>query len=245
MKQVNVQGTANVVDAALESGVRRLVHISSTSATGRLGKGETVDEATPWKPGKHHSYYGVTKHLAEIEVWRGVAEGLPAVILNPATIIGHGDWTSGTPKVFRMVDRGWKLYLPTVNGFVGASDVCRAVTAALSSPHEKGERFLLVTESLSQKDFLASVARSIEKPAPNLAFPLVIGIPFGWISETLANWLGKEPLITRSFMAQARRKVFYDASKATRELGISYTPMEEVIRETGNVFLKENRGTSN
>ena len=237
MKEVNVQGTANVVNAALQSGVKRLVHISSTSATGRVGKGETVDEDMPWQPGKHHSYYGVTKHLAELEVHRGVAEGLPAIMLNPSTIIGPGDWSKGTPKLFTMVHKGLRFYLPSWSGFVGVGDVCKTVKIALDSPHKKAERFLLVSESMPQKAFLALLAESLGKKAPSIAFPPRLGQALGWISERLAAIRGKEPLITVASMKQVRRRVRYDAGKATRELGIEFTPMEKVIQETGAAFL--------
>lgn len=242
MKAVNVEGTANVVNAALQVGVKRLVHISSTSATGRIGKGETVDEAMPWQPGKHHSYYGVTKHLAEMEVHRGVAEGLPAIMLNPSTIIGPGDWTKGTPKLFTMVYKGLRFYLPSWSGFVGVNDVCKAVEIALHSEHEQAERFLLVSESLPQKEFLAMVAKSMGKKAPTIAFPPRLGQALGWVSERIAAIRGKEPLITVASMKQVRRRVRYDASKATRELGIEFEPMEEVIEKTGAAFLNNNHG---
>lgn len=239
MREVNVRGTENVVNIALENKVRRIVHISSTSATGRVGKGETVDEAMPWQPGKHHSYYGVTKHEAELEIHRGVAEGLEAIILNPSTIIGTGDWSKGTPKLFTMVAKGLRFYLPSWSGFVGVNDVTQAVSLALKSEHVNAERFLLVSESMPQKEFLSLVAGSLGKKAPTIAFPPMLGMLLGWASELLASWRGKEPLITLASMKQVRRKVKYDASKASRELGLRYTPMKDVIMRTGKAYLDQ------
>lgn len=236
MKQVNVVGTRNVVDCALEKGVKKLVHISSTSATGRIGKGETVVENTPWKPGKHHLAYGMSKRDAEFEVHRGVAEGLPAVMLNPATIIGPGDWTQGTPKLFRMVDKGLPFYLPAVNGFVGVNDVVEGVVRGWKSDFVAGERFLLVTESMSQKAFLGLLADALHVKAPRFRFPPYLGNVLGFFSEIWAKWRGTTPLITRDSMRQARRKVHYRAAKSEEFLGMRYTPMSQVIHQTTEAY---------
>src|SRR3954471_13814485 len=88
MYQVNVEGTANVVNAALDQDVRRLVHISSVAALGRTSKAEMVSEEKKWETGKNNTHYAISKHEAEMHAWRGFAEGLSGAVLNPGTILG-------------------------------------------------------------------------------------------------------------------------------------------------------------
>jgi nucleoside-diphosphate-sugar epimerase len=90
MYNTNVDGTANVVNLSLENGVKKLVHISSISALGRTSAGEQVNEEKKWMDSKLNSHYGISKNKAEMEVWRGMGEGLDAVIINPSTVLGFG-----------------------------------------------------------------------------------------------------------------------------------------------------------
>src|SRR6185295_8650851 len=94
--KVNVEGTANVVNVALEKKIKKLVHVSSVAAIGSSRNDEVVNESTEWESG--NSNYALSKFLGEREVWRGIAEGLNAVIVNPSLIIGAGNWNEGPPQ---------------------------------------------------------------------------------------------------------------------------------------------------
>ncbi len=94
MYQVNVEGTANVVNMALEKSIRRFVHISSVAALGRTANGGYVNEEKKWEESKVNTHYAKSKYKGELEVWRGISEGLSGVIVNPSTILGYGDWNS-------------------------------------------------------------------------------------------------------------------------------------------------------
>lgn len=238
MKRINVEGTANVVDVALEKGIKKLVHLSSTSATGRAGKGETIDETHKWQDKEKHAYYGRTKRAAELEVYRGIAEGLPAVMINPAVVIGKGDWTKNTPKIFSTVYNGLPFYNHGVGAYVAAQDVAKALRLALESDYEEGERFILAVENLPQKEFFSKVAQALGKSAPRFALPPFIGQVLGWTSEMIANLRGKEPIITRETMRSVNQKTYYKAQKAL-QLGLTYTPLDQAIQETAEAFLNE------
>jgi dihydroflavonol-4-reductase len=238
MKEVNITGTANVVDVALASGVKKLVHISSSSATGRAGRGERVTEESPWQEGVGHSAYGLSKRGAELETYRGLAEGLPCVILNPTVVLGPGDWSQGTPKIFSTVYKGLPFYNRGVTGYVGARDVAWAVRLALESDFQNGERFILSAENLSQQELFSLVARSLGKQPPRYRFPAWLGPPLGWISEKLAALRGTEPIVTRTIMRSANHLTHYSGQKAREQLGVTYTPIAKVIEETGQAFLK-------
>ena len=91
MYDVNVVGTANVVNMALEKNVRRFIHISSVAALGRKTNGAHVNEEKKWEENKFNTHYAISKYRSELEVWRGIAEGLNGIIVNPSTVIGYGD----------------------------------------------------------------------------------------------------------------------------------------------------------
>ena len=103
MYQVNVEGTANVVNMMLEKNVRRLMHVSSVAALGRSASGGHVNEEKKWEESKVNTHYAKSKYKAELHVWRGTAEGLEAVIVNPSTILGYGDWNTGSCAIFKNV----------------------------------------------------------------------------------------------------------------------------------------------
>lgn len=236
LHRVNVRGTENVVNACLQAGVERLVHMSSTGATGKEAEDQPVTEATKWLPGKHNNAYGLSKHKAELEVYRGMAEGLPAVILNPGVIIGPGDWQAGPPKIFSIVDKGLNYYNRGRIGLVGAQDVARATLLALERSDMEGERFILVAENPLQQEFFAEVARALGKEPPSRGLPAAVSLMVGSLSEGLAALTGKEPVITRASMRSSIRRFTYDGSKIT-QYGFAYTPIKQVIQQTAQAYL--------
>lgn len=236
--RVNVEGTANVVNMALEAGVKRLVHMSSIAALGHEPGDRPITEESPWMPGRENSYYSKTKYLAEMEVFRGIEEGLPAVMLNPAVVFGKTDrWSENTGKIFSVVHRGLRFFNRGLTGFVGADDVAQAVLLVLGEAPPAGERFILCAANLSQKEMLSKVARAIGKSAPTMPLPRWLTLSVGYISEGLAVLTGKEPLITRETMRSAVQRHYYDGSKIT-QMGLTYTPIDQVIAATGKAFLE-------
>jgi len=101
MFKINIEGTANVVNAALEAGVKKMVYVSSVAALGRIREDEIINETMNWTEETSNSNYGQSKYLAEMEVWRGIGEGLNAVMVNPVVILGAGDWNGGSSQIFK------------------------------------------------------------------------------------------------------------------------------------------------
>ena len=98
--KINIEGTANVVNAAVDAGVKKMVHVSSVSALGRIRENEPITETMNWSEETSNSRYGQSKYLAELEVWRGIGEGLDAVLVNPVLILGPGDWNNSSSRLF-------------------------------------------------------------------------------------------------------------------------------------------------
>src|SRR5690606_34560851 len=123
MYRINVEGTKNIVNKALECGIKKLVYISSVAAIGRKLTGELVDEKTQWEDSHTHTHYAISKFKAELEVWRGFAEGLEGVVLNPATILGYGNWEQSSSGLFKSAHKEFKWYSRGINGFADVNDV--------------------------------------------------------------------------------------------------------------------------
>src|SRR5665647_475864 len=155
MLHENVEGTANLVDAALALKVKRFCHVSSIAALGDHDSGLPVNEEFSWKNDNRRSAYSESKFQAEMEVWRGVEEGLECVIVNPSVILGPGKWSSGSPRLFQTVAKGMKFYSSGCSGFVDVRDVSRAIVTLIQSEDWdtfKNQRYVLSAENISYRE---------------------------------------------------------------------------------------------
>ncbi len=239
LKAINVDGTANMVDFALEADVKKFVHVSSIAALGRIPNAAKIDENSKWIKSNLNSAYGRSKYLAELEVYRGVEEGLKAVMCNPGVILGAGHWDIGSPKLITSVYEGLKYYTPGQTGFVSVEDVARACIALMESKFENGERFVLVGENVLYKQLFEMIAKNLGVKAPHICPPAFLTGLVGRMNEILGNLRNKEPLITRESTRSSRHIFNYDGTKICRELGFKYTPIADCIQSTCTQFLKE------
>jgi dihydroflavonol-4-reductase len=231
MYQVNVDGTANVVNMALEKNIKRFVHISSVAALGRTTGGGHVNEEKKWEESKVNTHYAKTKFKAEVEVWRGISEGLDSVILNPSTILGYGDWESGSSAIFKNIHKEFKWYSPGINGFVDVEDVAR-VTIMLMESNISEERFIVNGDTWSFKQLQECIADNFNKKRPaKPATPFLLGI--AWRMEKLKSFFtGKRPFLTKESARVAISKTWFENDKLLKAFpGFSFTPLEETIKK--------------
>lgn len=229
MMHANVQGTANIVNCALDAGVKKLCYASSIAALGREKDGDRIDENTPWRDSKYNTQYAISKYLAEMEVWRGQEEGLDSVIVNPGIIIGEGNWDKGSCRLVNTAAKGFSFYTRGSNGYVDVLDVTRAMIELMGSKIS-GERFVLVEGNIPFKEFFALLSKEFGKPSPR--------IPVGRAMAQLARLFygikslasGEEPLVTRETARNSQKSFYYINDKIKRELGFEFTPMEETIK---------------
>jgi len=176
----NVEGTANLVNAALENGVRKFCHVSSVAALGQLENGQLIAEETNWVPSKKVSGYSESKFFSEAEIWRGMEEGLDAVIVNPSIILGPANWETGSAKMFKTVWDGMKFYTNGITGFVDVKDVVSAMILLMNDTNfstVKNKRFLLSSENCSYRDIFFQIADALGKPRPKyFASSFLLGI---------------------------------------------------------------------
>ena len=237
MYQVNVDGTANVVNIALEKEVKKLVHISSVAALGRTVTGGQVDEEKKWEESKVNTHYAKSKYKAELEVWRGMAEGLDAVILNPSTILGYGDWTSGSCAIFKNIYNEFKWYAPGINGFVDVEDVAR-VAVLMMKAHITEERFIVNGDTWTFKKLMDTIAMNFGKKKPTRETgPFLIAL--AWRMEKLKSlFTDGRPLLTKESARVAVSKTYFANEKLLKALpGFSFTPLEESIQKACKKYL--------
>jgi dihydroflavonol-4-reductase len=243
MMRVNVEGTANVVNTALATGVKKLLHVSSVAAIGRSRGTGLVTEETPWEDSVVNSNYAISKFLAEREVWRGVAEGLDAVIVNPSLIIGAGDWNAGSPAFFKEVWKGLRFYTSGATGMVDADDVVTLMIQLMNS-EVKNERFIIDAGSAFFKDFFFMIADQLHKKRPAVKIDKWM-LEIFWRMEMIKYRLfGKPPLLTRETARISAAQSLFDNSKIKHATGYEFTPVRTTIEKTARQFLEEISGNS-
>ena len=237
--KLNVEGTANVVNACIDEGVVKLVHVSSVAALGRIRKGETVTEKMNWTEETSNSAYGKSKYLGEMEVWRGIGEGLQAVMVNPSIIIGGDDWENGSSAIFKTVYNEFPWYTEGISGFVDVRDVARAMILLMNS-EINAQRFILNGENLPYKEIFFSIARCFNKKPPHKSVsPLLAEIV--WRMESLKTmFTGKKHLLTKETARTAQAKVYFDNSKILKALPeFSFTKIDDAIEHTCAVMKEK------
>jgi len=231
MYQVNVDGTSNVVNIALEKNIKRFIHISSIAAVGRKGDGGHVNEEKKWEESKVNTHYAKSKYRSELEVWRGIGEGLNAVILNPSTILGYGDWNTGSSAIFKSVYHEFKWYTSGLNGFVDVEDVAAATILLMESDISE-ERFIINGDHWPFRKLMDTMADNFKKKRPaKQATPLLLSI--AWRAERFKSFFtGKKPLLTKESAKVAVSKTYFDNAKFLKAFPqFTFTPLEVTIRE--------------
>jgi nucleoside-diphosphate-sugar epimerase len=237
MYQVNVDGTANVVNVALEKKIKRLIHISSIAAIGRSADGGHVDEEKKWEENKSTTHYAKSKYRGELEVWRGMGEDLNAVILNPSTIIGYGDWNNSSCAIFKKIYEESKWYSPGINGFVDVEDTARAVVKIMESDIAE-QRFIITNENMPFQQLLNMMSDNFHKKRPSKQItPIMLSI--AWRMEAFISFIrGKKPILTKESARVAHSKTYFSNEKILKALpGFTFTPIGESIQKACEKYL--------
>jgi nucleoside-diphosphate-sugar epimerase len=241
MFKTNVEGTANVVNACLAARVKKLCHVSSVAALGRIRKNEVVNENMNWSEETSNSQYGKSKHFAEVEVWRGISEGLEAVIVNPVIVLGAGDWDKGSSGIFKSAYNEFPWFTEGVTGFVDVIDVVEAMVQ-LMEQSISGQRFILSEGDHTYKEVFTLVAQGFgKKPPHKKVTPFIASIV--WRVEALkAMFTGTNPLLTKETAETAQAVVHFDNTKLFKYLPtFRYTPLNETIKRVCLAFAASRR----
>ena len=233
MFAINAIGTANIVDLCLDFGIQKLVHVSSIAALGESRTDELIDETNFWEGFETHDAYAVSKYRAEMEVWRGINEGLNAVIVNPSVIIGKDAGTIGSGEVFEKVKNGLKYYPIGAMGFVDVEDVAKTMILLMQSD-VSGERFIINAENYFYKDFLQEIANAFQIPIPEKALkPWMLSI--AWRITATKNLFSKNKGgLTKSTAKSASKVTQFSNKKIKSQLAYQFKPIAQSIIEIAN-----------
>ncbi len=233
MKQNRV-ATANLVNCALTLGIKKMCYVSSTAAIGGSEKA-VITEKTPWKNTPTTTGYSISKYSAEKEVWRGIEEGLDAVIVNPCVIVGAGNWDDSSLTLFRTLEKGTRYYPPGSNATVDARDVSRIMIKLMNSDI-KNERYLCIGSNQSFKELMNEITSQLKVKAPTKPVKYWLVNLARIILKFASIFTRKRPSITKDTLNALFSKRQYSAEKVKSALNEDFYDLKEMVR-----FAIENR----
>ena len=232
MYKTNVEGTANVVNVALKYGVKKILHVSSIAAIGAKPNKGIIDETVKWEKHQYNTYYGVTKMLAEREIFRGIEEGLPAVIINPGIIVGVGhDDHKATMRIFNQIAKGkLPFYMRGANAFVDVEDVAKAAIQLTDSTITR-ERFIAVSENWSFKKYFDTISDILHVQHPQYEITPFLGsilCKADWLRSKLFS---KKRSLTKENLVVVLENFSFSHDKMKKAIGFEFKPLTQTLEE--------------
>lgn len=225
----NVDITHNLINVCLEQPNIHFIHVSSIAAIGEAKPGEAIDENCRWVHKKTSSDYSITKFEAEREVWRGIHEGLNAVIVNPSVILGYDERELGSMKFIHQVNNGLKFYTSGSTGFVDVNDVATCMVN-LFEQKVTGQRYILNAENKSYKELFELIAKSLNKKAPSVFIKKSVLM---FLTRIIQLFYSKFPL-NKYTIRSAYNTSYYSNHKIKSIVNITFTPVEKSIQNMLN-----------
>ncbi len=237
-RQVNVIGTANVVNLCLSNKVSKLCHVSSIATLGEDFK-KPITEETRWNPENNtQNIYAITKYDAELEVWRGTQEGLNAVVVQPGVILGPGFWNSGTGEIFTKVSKGFNYFTSGTVGVVDVNAVSESMIKLMNS-EIINKQFIIVSENVTYKYLMNNVATVVGNTKNLKEIKKWQLLCYLQIDKLLGSISVRKRSVFRANINSAFKQLVYDASKIKNEIGIEFLTVAESIKNTGSFFDKK------
>lgn len=232
--KVNREGTANVVNIALEYGVKKLIHVSSTAAIG--SDSQFTDgikrETNHWNANEVASTYSYTKFSAEKEVWRGIEEGLNAVIVNPSVMFGPGSWNETSLTIFKTLENGLNYYTAGGNAFVDVRDVADLISMLVENDVH-GERFLVTGQNVKFRELFDKIGEEMKIKSPQKLAGSGL-TELAWILSSLkAYFTGKPSALTKESARSSQKTTLYSNEKLLKTFPeFRFRTLEDTIRNT-------------
>jgi len=230
MMEINVKGTANIVNASLYYGVKKFCIVSSVAALGRRKSGEHINENTHWENSILNSNYALSKYKAELEVWRAKEEGLNVCVVNPTVILGIGNFNKGSANIIKMVSKGIPFYTNGVNGYVDVEDVAQ-VMFTLMEKNIFGERFIAVSECLANKDLFYLIATALNIKPPYIEITK-IRAEIAWrLIAFLRLFMNIKIGLTKETARSSVNKSYYSNAKIKHAINYNFKPVSKTVAE--------------
>ena len=239
LRKTNIEGTANLVNFSIAKQVKKFCFVSSIAALGDLAPHETIiTEETEWNPEKPHSDYAISKYGAEMEVWRGLQEGLDVIIINPGVILGPIPKTKtceqGSAEFYVKVANGLSFYTLGSTGFISVNDVVK-IAFELMKSDIKNERFTLIAENIVFRDILNTIADTLKVKRPGIhAKPFLLN--FAWIADGIFSTLFfQKRRITKATAKASYSKNLYSNQKIKTALGTVFLDVHQYVRDVSKL----------
>lgn len=226
---VNIDGTSNIVNLCAEYHCR-LLHVSSVAALGIAKKGNKISEQDFWEYDAKAHAYGLSKYEGEMEVWRGINEGLNAVIVNPSVIIGKNAGFEGSGAIFKLIKGGFPFYTDGASGFVDVEDVAKAMILLMDAG-VSNERYIISADDIHYKDLFNEIAKGFGVKAPEKeAKPWMLGLAWRAL-KFVSVFTRNEPSITKDTAKSSVTLSYYNNKKVIDQTGITFKPLAQSIQE--------------
>jgi dihydroflavonol-4-reductase len=229
MFKTNVDGTANMVNACLKNNVKQFCHVSSVAALSRKKNNDLIDEGAVWEASSNNTLYAESKYLSELEVFRGVEEGLNAFIVNPSIIIGPGDWNNGSSKIFKYVYDEYMFYPKGEMNYIDVRDVAEIVFRLLKT-EVKGERFILNAGKIPYKDIFNLMAVRFNKKAPGIEANTLMKELAWRINKITSFFKGNDPLLTKESVKVSGQSYSYNNEKIRSSLNYKFKDVNDSVK---------------
>jgi dihydroflavonol-4-reductase len=236
LRKINTEGTANMVNLALQHDIKKFCYISSIATLGDLAEHETtITEETEWNANKAHSDYALSKKGGEMEVLRAGQEGLPNVIVNPGVILGSGFWDNGSGSIFTTVFKEVPFFTKGSSGFIAVEDVCQ-LTHQLTHSEITNDRYTLVAENIPFKTIIDWICEAGEVKKPRFyARPWMTELAWR-IDKVLSIILFKKRALSRATAKSLHSNALYSNDKIISLTGHTFLPMELVVKKVAKAF---------
>ena len=236
LRRVNIRGTANIVNLCINNKIKKLCHVSSVATLGYNIK--EIDENNYWDGNKHKSAYAISKYGAEMEVWRGVQEGVKSVIINPGVIIGPGFSKSAFGTIIKMVTNKKRFHTCGKTGYVDVRDIANIMIRLMNSKIEN-ERYILVNKNLSYKKVIDMVSSNLGMKNKSIFISkskLKIALVFDLVSSKFFN---KERKLSKALCKTLTRNFNYSSKKIKKNLNFEFTSILETFEKSCQFYSQE------
>ncbi|MEQ8925067.1 MAG: SDR family NAD(P)-dependent oxidoreductase [Fulvivirga sp.] len=239
MENVNVNGTSNMVNLALKNGINYFIHISSVAAIGRMATSGTVTENDKWQHSDLNSNYAKSKYLAELEVWRGIEEGLDAVILNPSVILSADDLSRSSGQLFNYILNENKFYSSGSLNYVDIRDVINIINIVLGKRETK-KRYIINGGKAKYKTVFDEIATRLNKKPPSIKSNDVL-LNIGMLLERIKCFFsGNAPLITKETAQMSKSEIYFSNEKVKQELNYTFASLSDTLDWACNQIKNKN-----
>jgi dihydroflavonol-4-reductase len=238
LTEINEMGTANVVNACLGKKTVALCHVSSIGAINNSDYILPLHEDVFWKTSGRESHYAISKYNGEREVWRGMEEGLNAVIVNPGVILSPGFRNQSSSRIFDVCYRGNKYYTSGSTGYVAAADVAKIMLALIRERKYKN-RYIVVEGNYKFRDIFSRIHTQFKNPTPRIRVPRAALFTLGFFESIVSFFRGKPPRINNALINAAFNKQVFSNKKINETLNYGFIPIDETIGQICKAYLFE------